>query len=86
MWLFLKSTHLVHPIKLVHPWKILVHPRVYDTPGWQALLLLDDNCAQVVTSEGPWHLNLIKHHIFLKKIFATSVIFSWQPVNASQVF
>jgi len=27
----------VHPIKFVHPWKILVHPRVYDTPGWQAL-------------------------------------------------
>jgi len=32
MWLFLKRTHLVHP------WKILVHPGVYDTPGWQALL------------------------------------------------
>jgi len=28
MWLFLKSTQLVHPIKLVHPWKILVHPGV----------------------------------------------------------
>jgi len=37
MWLFLKSTHLVHPITLVHLWKIPVHPEVYDTPGWQAL-------------------------------------------------
>ena len=37
MWLILKSTHLVHPVKWVHPWKILVHPGVYDTPGWQAL-------------------------------------------------
>jgi len=27
----------VHPIKLVHLWKILVHPGVYDTPGRQAL-------------------------------------------------
>jgi len=26
-----------HPITVVHPWKILVHPGVYDTPGWQAL-------------------------------------------------
>jgi len=22
-----------HPITVVHPWKILVHPGVYDTPG-----------------------------------------------------
>ena len=28
----------VHLIKLVPPWKILVHPGVYDTPGWQALV------------------------------------------------
>jgi len=28
----------VHPISVVHPWKIMVHPGVYDTPGWQALL------------------------------------------------
>jgi len=37
MWLLLKSTHMVayHPITVVHPWKILVHPGVYDTPGWQ---------------------------------------------------
>ena len=27
----------VHPIKLAHPWKILVHSGVYDTPGWHAL-------------------------------------------------
>jgi len=33
MWLFLQSTHLVQPIRLVHPWKILVHPGVHDTPG-----------------------------------------------------
>jgi len=38
MWLFLKSTHLVNPITVVHPWKILVRPGVYDTPGWQALV------------------------------------------------
>jgi len=23
----------VHPITVVHPWKILVHPGVYNTPG-----------------------------------------------------
>jgi len=27
----------VHLITVVHPWKILVHPGVYDTPSWQAL-------------------------------------------------
>ena len=29
---------LVHPITVLHPWKILVHPGVHDSPGWQALL------------------------------------------------
>jgi len=28
----------VHPITVVHAWKILVHPGVYDTPGLQTLL------------------------------------------------
>jgi len=37
IWLFLKSTHLVHPITVVHPWKFLVHPGMYNTPSWQAL-------------------------------------------------
>ena len=32
----------VHPIKLVYPWKILVHPEVYDAPAWQALLYITD--------------------------------------------
>ena len=41
MWLIFKSTHLVHlvhPITVVHPWKILLHSEVCDTPGWQALI------------------------------------------------
>jgi len=27
-----------HPITVVHPWKILVHPGVYNTPSWQGLV------------------------------------------------
>jgi len=29
----LRTPMPVHPITVVHPWKILVHPGVYDTPG-----------------------------------------------------
>jgi len=36
------KTHIwytpVYPTTVVHPWKILVHPGVCDTHGWQALL------------------------------------------------